>query len=103
MVCMKGFGVVGREKADRGLLITMQEPTQPRRAKAASAGFYSSPGWNKGYPRMQLLTVKERLAGKGSDHPPANVTFAQAPQAPAPQAVSRRLPWDATHAAQAAR
>jgi site-specific DNA-methyltransferase (adenine-specific) len=100
---MKGFGVVEREKADLGVLITMQEPTQPMRAEAASAGFYSSPGWNKSYPRIQLFTVKELLAGKGIDHPRANVTFEQAPKATAQKAVSLRLPWDATNASQAAR
>jgi site-specific DNA-methyltransferase (adenine-specific) len=73
------------------------------RAEAASADFYSSPGWNKSYPRIQLLTVKELLAGKGSDYPPANVTFKQAPKATAEKAVSLPLPWDAANASEAAR
>jgi hypothetical protein len=74
-------GVVDRENAALGVLITMQEPTQPMRAEAASGGFYTSPGWNRSYPRIQLLTVRELLAGKGIQYPPANVTFKKAPKA----------------------
>ena len=70
-----------REKAALGVLITMQEPTQPMRAEAASGGLYTSPGWNRSYPRIQLLTVRELLAGKGIDYPPANVTFKTASRA----------------------
>jgi site-specific DNA-methyltransferase (adenine-specific) len=74
-------GVVEREKATLGVLITMKEPTQPMRAEAASGGCYSSPGWHKTYPRIQLLTVRELLWGKGIDYPPANVTYQRAPTA----------------------
>jgi hypothetical protein len=44
----------------------------------------ASPGWHKSYPRLQLLTVRELLAGKGIDYPPANVTFKKAPSGSAP-------------------
>lgn len=43
-------GVIGRAKAEIGVLITLEEPTQPMRKEAASAAFYDSPGWNKKYP-----------------------------------------------------
>jgi hypothetical protein len=62
----------------------MEQPTKPMRAEAAGAGFYESPGWGKKYPRLQLLTVAELLAGKGIDCPPSrhgNVTFKKAPAA----------------------
>lgn len=75
-------GVVDREKAAIGVLISMQPPTRPMREEAASAGFYTSP-WGK-HPRIQLLTVAELLAGKRIDYPvPAmsNVTYQQAPRA----------------------
>src|SRR5262249_18490620 len=36
-------GVVDREEAVIGVLISMEEPTKPMRIEAASAGFYSSP------------------------------------------------------------
>jgi len=76
-------GVIEREKAEIGVLITMQKPTIAMRKEAASAGFYRSP-WNNNYPRLQLLTVAELLEGKGIDYPPSkqvNVTFKKAPRA----------------------
>ena len=77
-------GVLDREKAEIGVLITMQEPTQPMRTEAAGAGFYHSPGWGKNYPRLQVLTVADLLAGKGIDMPPigqVSATFKRAPKA----------------------
>jgi SAM-dependent methyltransferase len=63
-------GVLEREQADIGVLISLEEPTAPMRKEAASAGFYTSP-WGK-HPRLQLLTVDELLTGKGIDRPPAH-------------------------------
>jgi DNA modification methylase len=76
-------GVLEREKAAIGVLISLQEPTQPMRAEAAGAGFYDSPGWNKRYPRVQLLTIQELLEGKVIEQPASssNVTFKKAPKA----------------------
>ena len=75
-------GVLTREKAQIGVLITMEKPTKPMRAEAASAGFYKSP-WGK-YPVLQILTIEELLNGKTIDCPPlgqVNVTFKKAPKA----------------------
>ena len=44
-------GVIERESVEIGVLITMQEPTQPMRTEVASSGFYVSP-WGK-HPRLQ--------------------------------------------------
>lgn len=77
-------GVLDREQAEIGVLITMQEPTQPMKAEAASAGFYTSPFTQTKYPRLQIRTVRELLEGKGIDYPAregANVTFRRAPKA----------------------
>jgi DNA modification methylase len=77
-------GVLEREKAQIGVLISMEAPTKPMRTEAAGAGFYRSPGWNKDYPRLQLLTVEELLNGHGIDMPPihqTSVTFKRAPKA----------------------
>ncbi|HEM61716.1 MAG TPA: restriction endonuclease subunit M, partial [Chloroflexi bacterium] len=79
-------GVVDREKAQIGALITMHEPTQPMRAEAASVGFYDSPGWGTRHPRLQILTIEELLDGKTIDMPPVgqvSVTFKKAPKAKA--------------------
>jgi len=78
------WGVVDREKAHLGVLITVQEPTQPMRTEVAGAGFYDSPGWNRSYPKLQILTVGELLEGKGIDMPPlrqVSTTFKKAPRA----------------------
>jgi DNA modification methylase len=79
-------GVIEREKAEIGVLISLEEPTQPMRREAAEAGFYRSPGWNKDYPRIQLRTIRELLGGAGIDMPPksqTNVTYKKAPKAKA--------------------
>lgn len=74
-------GVVEREKAAIGVLLTLDEPTKAMRTEAASAGFYKSP-WGT-HPRIQLVTVEDLLTGKGIDRPPAqaSVTFKRAPKA----------------------
>ena len=77
--------VVTREGAEIGVLLTMQEPTQPMRSEAAGAGFYHSPGWNTDHPRLQILTVANLLEGKKIDMPAVgqvNVTFKKAPKPP---------------------
>jgi DNA modification methylase len=76
-------GVLDRENAAIGVLISMEEPTQPVRAEAAGAGFYDSPGWNRKYPRLQILTIAELLHGKRVECPPsryADSTFKKAPR-----------------------
>lgn len=74
-------GVIEREKAQIGVLIAMEAPTQPMRAETAGAGFYDSP-WGSRHPRLQILTIAELLNGKGVDRPPhqGNVTFKRAPK-----------------------
>jgi DNA modification methylase len=74
-------GVIDREKAEIGVLLTMEEPTKPMRTEAASAGFYDSPGFKKKYPRLQILTIAELLEGKKIEYPQTNVTFKLAPKA----------------------
>jgi DNA modification methylase len=75
-------GVLTREGAEIGVLISMKEPTQPMRTEAASAGFYSSPGWHTKHPRLQLLTIADLLGGAAIDYPSrhGNVTFKKAPR-----------------------
>jgi len=85
-------GVVEREKAQIGLLITMQKPTKAMRTEAASAGFYKSP-WGK-HSALQILTIEELLKGKQLDAPPmgqVNVTFKKAPKAKANKAEEGKL------------
>jgi DNA modification methylase len=74
-------GVIEREKAELGVLLSFEEPTKPMREEAASAGFYTSP-WGK-HARIQLLTVAELLDGKTIDYPRttgSNITLKAAPR-----------------------
>jgi hypothetical protein len=61
-------GVIDREDAQIGVLLSFQAPGLGLRAEAASAGFYTSP-WGRSHPRLQLLTVGELLEGKQIDYP----------------------------------
>ena len=80
-------GVVDREKAAIGVLISLNTSTPQMRAEAADAGFYTSKelGSPK-YPRIQLLTIEELLDGKKIDCPHSasrkdTPTFKKAPKA----------------------
>jgi DNA modification methylase len=63
-------GVVERDKAAIGVLISMEDSTKPMQTEAVTAGFYESKTWGKQYPKIQLLTIAELLAGKKIDMPP---------------------------------
>ncbi|MDD5712020.1 MAG: DNA methyltransferase [Smithellaceae bacterium] len=76
-------GVLDREKAAIGVLISMQEPTAPMKTEAVTAGFYESALWGKKYPRLQLVTVGQLLEGRQIEMPPikqVNATFKSAPK-----------------------
>jgi len=63
-------GVVEREKAAIGVLISMEDPTRQMKEEAVTAGFFESKTWGKKYPKIQLLTIAELLAGKKIEMPP---------------------------------
>jgi len=71
------IGVVTREKAAIGALLTLEPPTKPMRRDAASLGFYQAP-FGKKYPRLQILTIAELMEGKTVAFPHENVTFKKA-------------------------
>ena len=72
-------GVLEREKAAIGALITLREPTKPMLTEAAATGFYESKDFPGRYPRLQILTIAELLAGKKLEYPAHRVeTFAKA-------------------------
>ena len=75
-------GVISREEAQIGVLLSFEVPGAGMRAEAASAGFYTSP-WGSNHPRLQLLTVGELLEGKQIDYPHFTggaATFRRAPR-----------------------
>ena len=72
-------GVLTREGAAIAALLTLEEPTRDMRAEAAAAGFYRSEQWGRDYPRLQLLTVGDLLAGRARlEMPPTAQTFKEA-------------------------
>jgi DNA modification methylase len=77
-------GVLDRDKAALGVLISMQAPTGPMLDEAVTAGFFESQTWGRRYPKIQLLTVADLLSGKQIDMPPikqVGATFKKAPRA----------------------
>jgi site-specific DNA-methyltransferase (adenine-specific) len=73
-------GAMQRDEAEMGLLVTLEPPSGPMQKEAVVAGHYHSPGWNRDFPAIQIITVEELLAGKHPDVPPARQTFKQAPK-----------------------
>lgn len=87
-------GVLEREKAAIGVLISLQEPTGPMKTEAVTAGFYESEVWGRKYPKVQLLTIAELLEGKRVDMPPirqVGATFRKAPRAKDKQGEQQEL------------
>jgi site-specific DNA-methyltransferase (adenine-specific) len=88
-------GVLEREKAAIGVLISMQDATSPMKTEAVTAGFYESALWGRKYPKVQLFTVAELLAGKAIEMPPirqVGATFKKAPKAREKQNGQSELP-----------
>jgi site-specific DNA-methyltransferase (adenine-specific) len=87
-------GVVDRETAAIGVLISLEEPTQQMRAEAATAGFYTAPFAGTKHPRLQIITVGALLDGRGIDYPGTrqlNVTMKRAARAKGEAKPSRGL------------
>jgi site-specific DNA-methyltransferase (adenine-specific) len=55
------------------------------RREAAAAGFYRSEGWGRDFPRVQIATIDDLLAGKEPDVPPMQQTFARAARVRGPE------------------
>lgn len=76
------IGVVGREKAQIGALLTLEKPSRPMVKEAVNAGFYK-PDYaisaDEKYPMIQILTIEDLLEGKNIDYPHLrNVTYRKA-------------------------
>lgn len=53
-------GVVEREKAEIGELITLEKPAKPMVKEAVFSSFYQAPS-GKNYSKIQILTIEELL------------------------------------------
>ncbi len=77
-------GVLDREKAAIGILMSLQPPTSQMQTEAASVGFYTHKTNQLQYPRLQLRTVRELMDGKGIERPSTvaalDETFKKAPK-----------------------
>jgi site-specific DNA-methyltransferase (adenine-specific) len=73
-------GVLEREGAPIGALITLKEPTRPMVQEAAATGFYEPETFRgRSFPRLQILTIEDLLAGKELQYPRLGVaTFKKA-------------------------
>ncbi len=71
-------GTVQRENAAIGVFITLETPSPNMMTEAISAGYYHASGWNRDYPRIQILTIDELLHGATVQMPPQYGTFKQA-------------------------
>ena len=78
-------GVVEREKAALGLFISLEEPTREMRTEAASGGFFPSHIWQRDFPKIQLRTIAQLLAGQNFDLPPRQPAYQPAPRHRAPE------------------
>ena len=78
-------GVVEREEAAIGLFISLEDPTRDMRAEAASGGLYHSDVWQRDFPKIQLRTIGEMLAGQGFDLPPRPAAYQPAQRVRRPQ------------------
>ncbi len=58
-----------REKAEFGILLTMDKPTKPMLDEARHAGQYKHPLLNREDDRIQIVTIEQILAGKRLDLP----------------------------------
>jgi site-specific DNA-methyltransferase (adenine-specific) len=68
------------EQNAMGIFITLASPTREMQTEAVAAGYYHSPGYNKDYPKIQILTIEELFEGKKPALPQARVEFL--PKAP---------------------
>ena len=77
--------VVRKTDAAIGVLISLDEPTKPMRIEAADTGSYTSAFNGQKFPRIQLRTIEQLIAGVAIERPSSNVavdeTFKRAPKA----------------------
>jgi DNA modification methylase len=72
-------GTVEREAASIGFFVTLEEATKEMNLEAATAGLYHSDLWNRDYPKLQILSIRQLLAGVKPELPPSvQPTYAQA-------------------------
>jgi site-specific DNA-methyltransferase (adenine-specific) len=85
-------GDIERERADGGLLITLEKPTQPMREETVSAGSYSVSFGKGTFPRIQIITIEELLNNKKPEIPlPAEPYYKEAKESRREKKVKKLL------------
>jgi len=80
-------GTVQNHKADMGLLILLSHPTRGMTEIADHSGTYTVPMTGATFPRIQIVTVADLLAGKQTHLPTAILPYIQAAPKPGSEAV----------------
>jgi len=62
-------GDAEREKAEAGLLVTLEEPTRPMVKEVNASGSFRTVFPDAEFPKMQIMTIKDLLDGKKPDLP----------------------------------
>ncbi len=68
-------GVVEREQAALGLFISLEPFTREMQREASSGGIYHSELWDRDFPKIQLRTIGDMLAGNGFQLPPRSPSY----------------------------
>jgi site-specific DNA-methyltransferase (adenine-specific) len=69
-------GTVEREKnAVMGVFITLETPSQNMQVEAMECGYYHSNGFNRDYPKIQLMTIEQLLEDKKIIFPGTDTTL----------------------------
>jgi len=72
-------GTVDREKnAVMGVFITLEPPSHNMELEAMEIGYYHSQGFNRDYPKIQIFTIEQLLAGEKVKFPGTDTTLKQA-------------------------
>lgn len=81
------IGAMAQAKAEMAVFIGMRPPTPGMREVADKSGTYTHPITGNTFPRVQIITVAELLAGKRPAMPTAILPYIQAQPKPDSEAV----------------
>jgi hypothetical protein len=83
-------GTIERQGAEMGVLLTLTPPTRGMIDEANRSGSYTWPVNGASFPRLQILTAEQLLAGELPKMPPALTPYLRAPRH-APEADQLKL------------
>ncbi|MGH8932836.1 MAG: DNA methyltransferase [Egibacteraceae bacterium] len=76
------IGTVNSRRAEMGLLITLEPPTRGMLEEVRRSGHYEYPLTQRSFPRIQLITISELLAGIQLAMPASILPYVRARRAP---------------------